>query len=413
MHYYRLVAIISFLLLNSKVGFAQCTKGNCIDGYGVKIYEDSSVFKGEFEKGLRKNGTYIYKNGDKYTGGYSNNLMDGHGIYTYKNGDEFKGEFVDNEKVFGKYYFSSGNVYEGVFLKNKPHGYGVLKEPTGNIVQGEWHNGKLLWNESADTTSALITVSTNETLEEVKGESKGDSYPKFYCVIVGISDYQGTESDLNYADRDAKLFHEHLLKAFPREMAAGKSKLLLNDQATGSNVNMAIEDIFQLAGENDFVLFFFSGHGGPGHFCPYDNVTSSVDHISLKNKFKSSQAKFKICIADACFSGSIGGISGDQTSPLTYYSTVSALNDTRLAVIMSSNSNQTSQETGNLRQGVFSYYLISGLSGLADNNNDSYVTVAELFLYTQNKVYSYSGGKQTPIIFGQNLNRIPLARIKR
>jgi hypothetical protein len=46
-------------------------------------------------------------------------------------------------------------------------------------------------------------------------------------------------------------------------------------------------------------------------------------------------------------------------------------------------------------------------------NRDSYVTVGELFKYTLAKTKQQSGGSQIPVILGNNLDRIPLARIKR
>ena len=87
--------------------------------------------------------------------------------------------------------------------------------------------------------------------------------------------------------------------------------------------------------------------------------------------------------------------------------------DARIAVIMSSKPYQTSMESGNLQQGVFSLYLINGLRGHADWNRDSYITMGELFLYTKNNVTSKSNGSQIPVVYGQNLDRIPLTRIKR
>jgi uncharacterized caspase-like protein len=80
---------------------------------------------------------------------------------------------------------------------------------------------------------------------------------------------------------------------------------------------------------------------------------------------------------------------------------------------MSSKPSQTSIETGQLSQGIFSYYLIQGLNGSADLNHDSYVTMGELFIYTKNATSAKSGGRQVPVIYGQNLDRIPLTRIKK
>jgi hypothetical protein len=57
--------------------------------------------------------------------------------------------------------------------------------------------------------------------------------------------------------------------------------------------------------------------------------------------------------------------------------------------------------------------LNAGIKGAADLNDDTYVTAGELFIYTKRRVSEESGGKQVPIIFGQNLDRIPLSKIKK
>ena len=114
------------------------------------------------------------------------------------------------------------------------------------------------------------------------------------------------------------------------------------------------------------------------------------------------------CIADACFSGSVG----DQNSSTTSYSDVQELRDARLAVLLSSTNQQTSAEMSSLGQGLFCYWLMNGLRGAADLNEDDYVTAGELFVYTRKVVELKSGGEQIPVIIGQNLDRIPLCRLK-
>jgi hypothetical protein len=400
----QIVFLIVFITIPI-ISFAQCISGDCLNGFGVKFHADSTLFRGQFENGMKKMGTYEYKNGDSFEGNFVKNLRTGFGVYTYKNGDQFRGEFVEDHKVFGKYTYANGNEYEGGVVENQPNGYGILKEADGKIIEGEWKNGKILWNALNDTVPSSKNFSDNILPAENK-QTKSIIIPRFYCVIVGISDYQGTLSDLQYADKDAIIFYEHLSKAFKKEFSAGKSILLVNGQATASNVKNAMDSIFSEANENDFVLFFFSGHGSPGYFRPYDYDVNSIEHDFIKAEFKKIKARYKICIADACFSGSISNSS-------SYYSSVSSISDERIAVMMSSRSDQTSQETQQLKQGVFSYYLIKGMKGDADYNHDSYITVGELFVYTQNNVYNYSGGKQVPFILGQNLDRIPLTRLKR
>jgi uncharacterized caspase-like protein len=281
----------------------------------------------------------------------------------------------------------------------------------GRIIEGQWNNGKPDWTVAisavADTS---IMITENNGVENERDEiisTKGVA-PRVFAVIVGVSDYDGTFSDLQYADDDADKFLIQLKMSMPRETAAGKVVQLKNAQATAQNVLNAIDDVFERAGENDFVIFYFSGHGSPGNFIPTDHYTNVISHNTIKERFKKTPAKYRLCIADACFAGSIG-------SEANNYSSITAtqdLKDTRLAVILSSKSTQTSQETIALQQGLFSYYLIKGIRGAADINNDKYITAGELFVYTRTRVIERSGGKQVPVIYGQNIDLIPLSKIK-
>jgi len=399
-----------FLLINYTVS-AQCISGNCIDGQGEKIYPDSSRFVGLFENGAKKTGINYYKNGDTYQGGFSKNLRNGYATYTFKNGEEFKGTFKDDTKEYGTYKFVNGSEYTGTFENNKPHGYGIIKQRDGTKWEGNWDNGNKVWGASLNSYSADSVFATNWIADSLsilnKQNSKAIS-PRIFAVVVGVSDYEGSLADLNYSDDDAELFFQHLNKAFPNELANGKSILLLNQNATYNNIVNALQQVFSQSTENDFIIFYFSGHGSPGYFCPTDYTSNQLSHDLVKEYFKKSKAKYRLCIADACFSGSIG--SNQSTSS---YENTQNLRDQRIAVIMSSKPSQTSAEMGQLKQGLFSYYLLKGLRGGADLNHDSYVTVEELFIYTKNIVSQKSSGSQVPVIYGVNLDRIPLARIKK
>jgi hypothetical protein len=254
-------------------------------------------------------------------------------------------------------------------------------------------------NCTNDSFNKIITYDSSVQKEKL-------IVPRIFAVIVGVADYDGTAYDLTYSDDDARLFYNHLKLSLPNEMANGSSVLLLNKNATRQNILNSLQDVFAKSTENDFIIFYFSGHGSPGNFCPSD-ITNNLQHELVKNYFKNAKAKYRLCIADACFSGSIGS----QQSSSTENSTQN-LKDARIAVIMSSKPNQTSAETNTLQQGVFSYYLINGLKGEADTNNDKYITIGELFIYTKNKTAQRTNGKQIPVVYGKNLDRIPLTKLK-
>ena len=69
--------IILVALLWCNVGFAECIKGDCNNGYG----------------------TYTYANGNKYVGEFKNAKRNGQGAYTFANGTVDKGIWENGELV--------------------------------------------------------------------------------------------------------------------------------------------------------------------------------------------------------------------------------------------------------------------------------------------------------------------------
>jgi hypothetical protein len=413
---FKLIFICLFLF-NVTVTYSQCINGNCINGFGEKKYPDSSRFVGTFENGTKKSGTYFYPNGDVYKGLFEKNQRSGLAVYTHKNGEVFSGTFTNDKKAFGKFVFLNGDVYTGTFENSQPDGYGTIVTKNGKKWEGQWDNGKRVWGANIGIASDSLFIDSISHVDTVNKLSKSLDFsqqskaiaPRIFAVVVGVADYDGSEYDLRYSDNDARLFYNHLRSALPNEMSGGKSVLLLNRNATRSNIINAMQQVFSQSTENDFIIFYFSGHGSPGNFCPTDLNQQLLSHDKVKEHFKNAKARYRLCVADACFSGSIGA----QSQNSSVAGSTQQLRDARIAVIMSSKPNQTSIETGALNQGIFSYYFINGLKGSADLNNDSYVTMGELFLYTKNATAQKSNGNQVPVVYGKNLNLIPLTRLRK
>ena len=242
------------------------------------------------------------------------------------------------------------------------------------------------------------------SLSFVSPSSQGEKY----VFIVGVADYQGDDIDLNYSDDDALLFYKKM-----RQLGVKKENMtiLLDENATQLNIIKKMSELFLKANENDQVIFFFSGHGDKGYFLPYD-YTNVLSHKTVKLIFRQSKAKKKICFADACFSGSIRSkvkskaIKVDDT-----YSLKQDKND-GVAVMMSSTGYETSVELGWLKQGLFTYCLLDGLSGKADLDKNNTITITELFKHTKSEVLAGSYGEQTPIIFGNFDLEMPIIKRK-
>lgn len=232
-----------------------------------------------------------------------------------------------------------------------------------------------------------------------------------WAVVIGVSNYGDHRIPrLGYARKDAEAFHAWLTSADGGRYAPANVRLLVDKEATAQNIRDALFDWLGQALEEDLVTIYFSGHGTPQSpdrpenlfLVPYD---ADYDRISATGfpmwdigtaLEKFIKARKVVVIADACHAGGVGsefaGIRraiGVQQAGLVSdgLQDLAQTND-GVAVITSAGSKQLSQESEKWGggQGVFTYYLLEGLKGEADYNENSSVTLGELTLYLSEQV---------------------------
>jgi uncharacterized caspase-like protein len=226
-----------------------------------------------------------------------------------------------------------------------------------------------------------------------------------FAVVVGCSEY--STYPLNYCDDDAKHFYNYLITS--ETMTDSQIALLTDHQATKQNIINAMHRVFSMAGANDKILLFFSGHGTTGAFVPIDANSSRyslLSHDEIKTIFKTYKTKYKVCLADACNAGSI--YSGEPN----YNSNTPSQDNTSVVLMMSSRSYELSQENPTIKQGAFTYYLLRGLKGKADRDNNKIVTISELFPYVKANVINFTNNQQTPFIEGKASKSMPMGYVK-
>ena len=81
-------------------------------------------------------------------------------------------------------------------------------------------------------------------------------------------------------------------------------------------------------------------------------------------------------------------------------------------MLLSSSANENSIEKSGMRHGVFSYYLIEGLAGAADYDNNEIITVQEVFSYVKGSVQGYTNYYQNPMLIGNFDPNIPLGVLR-
>ena len=230
-----------------------------------------------------------------------------------------------------------------------------------------------------------------------------------YAVVIGIADYQAlsySTGDLRFADRDARQVVSFLQSREGGSVPTSHIHLLTNRQATQVNISQALS-LFRKAAPGDRVILYFSGHGMPDSFVPYDaqpgNQHKLLTYGAIKSAFHDSRATTKLCIADAC-------LAGGMTQPSSRRTIAKGMSDgSNVAMMLASRSTQSAVEDGRLAGGAFTYFMLKGLRGQGDLDGNRIVTIRELHQYVSPKVKSRTRGRQTPVFYGRFSDNLPLA----
>lgn len=250
------------------------------------------------------------------------------------------------------------------------------------------------------TSLAQRGSSEDETSSKTTGTS--------YALVVGISSYPNINR-LLYADDDAHAFADFLVNHGICEK--NNVTKLIDSVATKANFYKELKKLMNKTVENDRVFIYFAGHGDvetdieSGFLLCYNSessnypATDAIDISMLEryvNAFVKKNSKV-VLITDACRSGNLaGGLAGAST-------TISSITKgfQNVIKILSCQPNQLSEEKPYQGggHGVFTYHLVDGLSGLADRDDDQFVTLRELDFYLD-EVSRETNKKQIPKVDG-------------
>jgi hypothetical protein len=240
--------------------------------------------------------------------------------------------------------------------------------------------------------------------------------PNVWAVVVGINEYPNLPK-LKYAVNDAREFYRLLVEK--NRVPAENIMLLLDKQADLRNLRKALgTHLRSHASENDLVIIFFAGHGSterdskspdqdglekyllPHDTDPKDLYSSAIPVREIAYIFDRIRSERLIFIADSCYSGASGGRTVNITGMRSgiHDGFLDRIASGKGKVILSASAaNEISVETDELRHGVFTYYLLEGLSGVADTDADGVITVDEVFKYVSEKVPRATGQEQHPV----------------
>lgn len=440
-------SLVTQNLFSSTSRIQGCLSGDCISGKGVMI-NNGDIYIGEFKNNLRQGtGICYFFNGTEYKGSWLNDKQHGQGVLTYIDGTTRKGYWSanmytgsnepepnetarpENPKVEGcqsgdcqngkgTYLFANGNVYVGSFQQGKPDGFGKIKYADGVIYEGEIQSGYMhgngfmitsdgnkvqgVWNQGRFIRSS----GPGEVVDRAPVNAGYSFYDgEVYVLLVGVSNYVNHKEPLQYPDNDALNLFAFLRSPEGGAIPAGNIINLVDKVATRRNILDSLHALLKKVTNKDMVIFYFSGHGIKGAFLPIDydgTFEKVVYHHEIYTALQGSEAKFKMCIADACHAGSMQeqkGFYGGTNQTDFYQQGQQVQSD--FAMLLSSTSSENSAEADRLQQSVFSYFLIKGLEGKADANTDKRISIQELFNYVGDNVRKFTENRQSPTLTGQ------------
>lgn len=281
--------------------------------------------------------------------------------------------------------------------------------------------------------------------------------PSLYALVVGTADYSGDQLDLSFADLDAEAMAKAIRSTGSALFGVDRTKVYLlstmgktsADLSAKANIQQAFAEIASNAKAEDIVMVFLSGHGlayraadkDQFYYLTKDIGSTKLDDKKIRDAYTISSEELtdwlnkiaalkQVIIIDACNAGkvveSLNTVNTKGLDPSQIRAFERMQDRTGTFVLTGSAADKVSYEATQYGQGLLTYSLLRGMSGLALKEGQ-YVDVMVLFQYSRDEVPKLAkgiGGVQTPVlsfptggasfdigIVGAGVN-IPVAQVK-
>lgn len=239
-------------------------------------------------------------------------------------------------------------------------------------------------------------IEVNKQLAET-----GFKKPSLYVLALGISNYRDHALKLKYAADDAKAMATELGQRGRGLFQSVQVKPLPDDKATLSGIQAAFSELAGQIKETDVFVLFMAGHGtvldGKYYFIPwdliYENDTAlrrgSLNQDKLQKLLAKIPARNSLVILDTCYSGTLVTASTSINlagRAITEKTAIDRLMRATGRNILAASSNDQMALEGHEEHGVFSYALLKGLQGRADQNRDKTIETDELAAFVFKEV---------------------------
>ena len=200
-----------------------------------------------------------------------------------------------------------------------------------------------------------------------------------FALVIGSNSGAGDKEQLRYAGHDASTFADVLQQLG----GVSKADLALLEEPDGGALDGAFDTISRRVhderkpGQRVELVVYYSGHAdetglliGGGHY----------EYAKLRERIRAVPADVRIAIVDSCASGSFTRMKGGTKMPPFLRDSSNQVEG--FAFLSSSAADEDAQESDKIGASFFTYFLVSGLRGAADNNHDGKITLTEAYQFS-------------------------------
>jgi len=234
------------------------------------------------------------------------------------------------------------------------------------------------------------------------------------ALIFGIENY-ATNPKATFANYDAKAFYQYAKNIFG--IKNENIKMLIDEEANLVSSLGALNKWLpsKIKQNHTELIIYFAGHGLAStngeqlYLLPQDGDSDLLARTAISREeifqlVSELKPKSVTVFFDACYSG----VSRDEESLLASARPLMIVADDQdtpenFTIFSASQLDQISSGLKEAKHGIFSYYLMKGLEGNADSNNDKKITNGELIAYLDANVSqkaSELGRQQNPSLAG-------------
>ena len=246
---------------------------------------------------------------------------------------------------------------------------------------------------------------------------KGRKDKNAVALIIGLDQYENI-ARAPWAESDATVFFDYAQQSLG--IPADRIALITGDKSDRSGIydslDMWLPTMVEEGDSNVYV--YFAGHGlatadgEQAYLIPYDGNLENLRRTAIPRKevidvLKDLKAKSVTLFMDTCYSGTPKGGNGTLVADSRGLRIVKKDNFSSLpknfTIFSAASNQQTASSHSSLENGLFSYWMMRGLGGEADINNDRKITNGELHAFIDKNVQKSAvsmGRKQHPQLIG-------------